>query len=752
MIVQTVFAAALVVGASAPSAPERAAVNAHLARLSQDAVTLGRTDAAAPVAVLVGLEWRNGAALERFVHDVADPQSPQYQRFLSAREFDRRFAPRTAQIAALNRYLRRAGLRLVHISRSRRFVRAIGSAAQVETAFGTELLDVLDAGRRRTITRTAPALPDALAAAVVSVGSDVELRVPRGVLRPAVDLPLDPHAVASLYGFDELYAAGLSGATTRESTIAIASAFAHDPADLQAFWNQAGIARTAADVELIAVAGGTAPQPSASDRLETTLDVEWATAMAPGARVLVYAGNDASASTFLAVYDRIVSDNRAAVLSTSWGRCELDYPDVYLSQMHAVLSRAAVQGITVIAATGDQGARACSGQSGPSVSFPASHPYVLAIGGTSLRSDGGAVQETAWSGSGGGLSARYAAPDWQMLNSPQRALADVALNADPNSGYLVYNGGNWGVFGGTSLGAPIWAALVALANQARTSANRPPLGLAAPLLCEAALARTGDPPFVDIDSGSNGAFTAGPGFDLPTGWGTPRTAALVRMLRDWTPAPDANGGTPDAIALAPGPAAGSTSARLRFKRRCLTTSIDLQLRKLAPGSYRVEIDGVLAATFSPDQRGGAILMVPGVDVRGHVLTISDATGAELFHSIDTGAAPGIEVRADLINTGMLRGATGSVVYRATGGRDQLTVQAAALNDGQYEVRLATEVIGTLTVRAGTGTAQFDSAGLVGQPLGTSPTCKPIILARNGSAYLRSATDALAPGSCGRSTR
>ena len=89
--------------------------------------------------------------------------------------------------------------------------------------------------------------------------------------------------------------------------------------------------------------------------METTLDVEWASAMAPGSRVLVYAGTDASSTTLLRAYDRIVSENRAAVLTTSWGRCETDYPRAYLNLVDAVFLRAAAQGITVIAASGDAG-------------------------------------------------------------------------------------------------------------------------------------------------------------------------------------------------------------------------------------------------------------------------------------------------------------------------------------------------------------------------------------------------------------
>ena len=99
---------------------------------------------------------------------------------------------------------------------------------------------------------------------------------------------------------------------------------------------------------------------------------------------------------------------------------------------------------------------------------------------------------------------------------------------------------------------------------------------------------------------------------------------------------------------------------------------------------------------------------------------------------------------------MIPAARGSVEYRAAAGRDQLAVLASGLPDGTYDVRLGGDTIGLLTVAgAKAATAHFDSMGASGQPLRTSPKCKPVILARKGSAYLRSATDALSPGECGR---
>lgn len=727
--------------------------------LERGAVRLGAPADDASVRVVLGFTWRNRAELERFVRAVHDPRSPLYQQFLSAREFTRRFAPRASQLAAAARFLRRHGLRVVEITPSRLQVAAVGPAARVAQALQTGLLQVRDSRGVHTVTAEAPRLPEELGAQVVAVGAAATLAPPgAGPERPAVaEAPFAPDEIARLYGFDALYGAGVRGEEGRHATIAIATAFDFDPRDLTAFWRANGIARDLSSVELITVSSGAAPAgpASAGERMETTLDVEWASAMAPGSRVLVYAASDASSTTLLRAYDRIVSDNRAAVLTTSWGRCETDHPVSYLNQVDAIFLRAAAQGITVIAASGDAGAFSC-GDGAPGVSFPASHPYVLAVGGTALRPRAGGFEEIAWSGSGGGISQQFAAPVWQMHSSPQRVLADVAFNADLGSGYLMLNAGTWLAAGGTSVGAPIWAALVALANQARAAAGRGALGLAAPQLCELAL----DPglapaPFVDVRSGENGAYAAAPGWDVPTGWGSPRAAAVVEALAHWTPPADGRGGVASLVPLAAIDGA-SGAVRLRFQRRCASTEIDLHARDLTPGPYTLWVDGTAVASFATDAHGDAILTIPRVDLRGCRVQLTD-DGGEVRFALP-GDEPeedtGDERRAALISTGMAPGTRGTLSYRRSGGREQLGIVAQQLPIGRYDVRIGTETIGTLTVTTAgtTASASFDTLGIAGATLPLSPLCKPVLLVRNGSAYLRSVADALAPGQCSGSQR
>lgn len=735
----------------------RVEVEQHLMALERGAIRLGATPDDASVRVVLGFTWRDRAALERFVRAVNDPHSPLYQQFLDARTFSRRFAPRAAQVAAAARFLRRNGLRVVEIAPSRLQITAEGPAARVAAALQTGLLQVRDSRGVHTVAATAPQVPIELGAQVVAVGAATALAPPdAGPDRPPVaEAPFAPADIARLYGFDTLYDDGVRGEDARHATIAIATAFDFDARDLTAFWRANDIARDLSSVELITVAGNSSGSPTAGDRMETTLDVEWASAMAPGSRVLVYAGTDASSTTLLRAYDRIVTENRAAVLTTSWGRCETDYPRAYVNQVDAVFLRAAAQGITVIAASGDAGAFAC-GDDAPGVSFPASHPYVLAVGGTALRPRDDGFDETVWPGSGGGVSTRFAAPTWQMHPSSQRVLADVAFNADLGSAYLMLNDGGWLAAGGTSVGAPIWAALVALGNQARAAAGRAPLGLAAPQLCEMALSPTLQPaPFVDVVSGENGAFAAGPGWDFPTGWGSPRAHAVVDALAHWTPSADGRGGVTELMPLVAARRGASGAVRMRFQRRCATTDLDMHARGLAPGHYTVWVDGTAVASFDTDSRGDAILGVPQVDLRGCSVQLTDARG-DVQYALPGDVPEVIDetLSAPLVSTGMSAAATGSLSYRAGAGREQLTVEARQLPVGSYEVRLGTDTIGSLKVTSAglAASARFDTLGVNGAPLPTSPLCKPVLIVRAGSAYLRSTADALTPGECVKGER
>ncbi len=714
---------------------------------SPTANTAEAAPAAETVEVVVGLRWRNEPELEQFLREVANPQSPAFNQFLTSAEFDRRFGPSAESVEAAVALLRRRGLTVTEVSPSRLFITAVGSAAAVRQAEAFELALGMSAAE------TSPAALDAATAPAVDLLSvqgaheEILFHPPhRGPLLPpqvgAVFLPVD---IARIYQFEPLYETGIRGEDARHSTIAIATAFGFSTADLERFWQSLGIPRSADSVELIPVGGEVTTTGD-----ETTLDVEWASAMAPGSRILVYAAASASSSSFLKIYDRIVTENRAAVLTTSWGVCERRMPGSHLNQAHAIFQRAAAQGITVLAASGDAGAYDC-GPDAPGVSFPASNPYVLAVGGTTVREDEATVSEVAWEGSGGGTSAKWPAPPWQMQPQTNRVLADVALNADPATPYMVAYDNSWWYFGGTSVAAPIWAALIALTNQYRAHMGRAPLGLAAPALCEVAHARgLAARPLRDVTSGDNQGFAAGRGWDFPTGWGSPRADDLARTLGTWSPPADARGGRSEVVMLTPTGRDIAGAVRVRFTRRCLSTEVSVRARRLPPGRYTFGLDGEPVASLEVGPGGRVTARLLALDPHGHLLALSDESRRVLFAGSFAADAAPVVVRVEMIRTLASEAASGVVVYQAARGREVLSVYASDLPAGEYEVRLGRERIGTLRSR-GPGTSalvRFDSSGAPGNFLPTRPLCQSVSIARGALPYLRSPARALAITPCG----
>ena len=238
------------------------------------------------------------------------------------------------------------------------------------------------------------------------------------------------------------------------------------------------------------------------------------------------------------------SFHNPSVISISWGGPEQTWSRQTLRALNHQFKVAAALGITVCAAAGDNGYTDGVSGTAANVDFPASSPYVLACGGTSLRSSEGRItSETVWndgpnksnpqSATGGGVSAFFAMPSYQQsagvpasVDPPfntGRGVPDVAGAADPYTGYRVRVDGTNQVIGGTSAVAPLWAALITLVNQKLGN----PAGYLNPLLYANAAAGGA---FTDIVSGDNGAYQAGPGWDPCTGLGSPDGTVLADLL------------------------------------------------------------------------------------------------------------------------------------------------------------------------------------------------------------------------------
>jgi subtilase family serine protease len=398
---------------------------------------------------------------------------------------------------------------------------------------------------------------------------ELETRALPSTLSP----PYAPANLQSAYSFTPLYNSlgGLQNAGVGQ-TIALIEAY-YDPhldpkngqTDLQIFDSSSqGFGLPDPPSYTLAMPYGTATASSkvlSNWAAESALDVEWAHAMAPGANILVVEAHSQSMSDLMKAV-KYAANNGATVVSMSWGFKE--FATETSSTRDGTFTHA---GVTYVAASGDTGK--------PPI-WPAVSPNVLAVGGTSLtiNSNGTWNSEVGWGNlfgaSGGGISTYEPQPAYQngivTQSTTQRTSPDVAYNADPLTGYQVYDGynGGWTLAGGTSAGAPQWAAIIALADQARGSA----LGYNETLPGIYGLSSSD---FHDITKGHNG-YQAGPGYDLVTGIGTPIVSLLVPDLAAHAPAPGI-----------PGRSAGRATTSGTSGQNAPALSLTLTARLAPPG-------------------------------------------------------------------------------------------------------------------------------------------------------------------------
>ena len=301
-----------------------------------------------------------------------------------------------------------------------------------------------------------------------------------------------------------------------------------------------------------------APAYNASWIAEIALDVQWAHAIAPLARIVLVEVTDSGSNNLLGGV-ALANKMGAGVVSMSFGAAE----GAWVESTDASFT---TTGMTYVASSGDAGAQ---------VLWPAVSPHVLAVGGTSLQWSGsGTRYETAWASSGGGVSAIEALPSWQSGTkvagagaATMRTVSDVAFNANPNTGQyvaLTAKGASttaWNAYGGTSIGTPQWAGLAAIANARRVAASKAVLGDFHNALYKtiAGSASNYAAAFADIVDGSDGSCAscvAAKGYDTITGWGTPNAASLLSLL-----VADTTTTTPTPVAVAPIVPGGSFSAQ-----------------------------------------------------------------------------------------------------------------------------------------------------------------------------------------------
>jgi hypothetical protein len=503
--------------------------------------TLAPEESAAPVDFELMLTMRNFSELSARVarHEV-----------ISQAEIAARYLPLPADYAAVTGWLGAQGFVITREFSTRLSVFAAGPVGHVADVFQTTFARVSSDGAEYTSAVTAPSIPAALAPALLGIGglqphlrahSHASVRRARPDSLTTNSPPYTPAQILKAYG------ASASGLTGAGQTIAVVIDSFPSDTDLASFWSQCGISRSGS-IQKIPVNGSS---PATDSNGEATLDTEITSALAPAATVRIYGTVSLGTVQLDLAYQQIIADLATQTglhqLDLSFGNGESDNSRSQLRQDDQLFALLAADGVSVFASTGDGGSNpdATSGNYNSQATLqpesPATDPNITAVGGTTLSlnpTTGAIASETGWTvgsrgsgGSGGGISSVFPLPSWQaesgVLTSARRQVPDVSVVGDPNTGaFIVFQGSTSDAFGGTSLGPPIWAAFCALINQARTANNQPPLGLVAsyvyPLIGTSSLN--------DITVGNNGAYTAGAGYDLVTGVGTPNFSQLALAL------------------------------------------------------------------------------------------------------------------------------------------------------------------------------------------------------------------------------
>jgi len=526
----------------------------------------------------VTLRLRAADQLAALIAAQQDPQSPQYHRWLTPDEFEARFAPLPEEYSAVVDWLRGEGFAVRPQVNAAR-IDFSGTVKSVEASFGVRMSHYSHRGRTPLANDTPALLPvefrDTVDFVRLNTFPLAEPLVRLSNATQSIDT-MAPPDMYTAYDMQTLLDAGVNGSG---QTIAVVARSDFNVSDVTGFEQQFDVP-THGPVKVFPSTNPGVGAPSGvcqgirnsrqlqqciqGEETEVLLDTEWASAMAPGATVLVdISGADIDAS----LMDIVTKHSEAKTITMSFGECErLDNSDLNL--FGPMYAEAAAQGQAVMVSTGDGGADGCQDGRGRSVNVLASDPNVTAVGGTALdpgfNASGdatGYVSEAVWNdaagASGGGASTLVSKPPFQSAPGVPadgaRDQPDVSLLASPQSpGYVVLVGGLIEVIGGTSAAAPSWGGIAALLNHARQVEGLGPLNATLYALGRQQYAGNGAAVFHDITQGNNSfngvaGYAAGVGYDLASGLGTPDVAVLATAL--------------EAIAHTPTPTATLTETR-----------------------------------------------------------------------------------------------------------------------------------------------------------------------------------------------
>ena len=505
--------------------------------LSGQAMWVGRLPATQSLRLNMALPLRNESELDELLRQIYDPQSSSYRHFLSVEEFTERFGPSQEDYDAVIRFAEANGLTVTGTAPNRMIVDVVGPVANIEWAFHV----TMDVYQHPTEERTfyAPerepttdlpfplwhitGLDNFSIPRPASLWRDLEAKVkttgsgPNGYF-------IGSDMRAAYCGTSCL----LNGSGQSVGLVEFAG---YNINDVKTYFTKVG---QPLNVSIVGVStdGSSLSCTGRCDDTEQALDIEEAISMAPGmSQVLVYVSDTSDVS----IFNRMATDNIAKSLSCSWGWSPADP-----KSDDPIFEEFAAQGQNLFVASGDSGAYSKRSR----YVYPADDAYVTSVGGTDLTTNGAGgswKSETAWTPySGGGISPNdIAIPSYQTTagvittankgSKTYRNSPDVAAEANTDN-YICYDGTCAAGWGGTSFAAPRWAGYLALVNQQTVTNTGKTVGFINPAIYTIGLGSSYGTDFHDITSGSNGTYSAGPGYDLVTGWGSPNGSGLINSL------------------------------------------------------------------------------------------------------------------------------------------------------------------------------------------------------------------------------
>ncbi len=638
---------------------------------------MGRLPATTTMGLAISLPLHHQDVLDYSLKELYDPASPYYHQWLTSEQFTKLFGPTEEDYQLVADFLEAHGLEVTVRYPNRAILDVRGLVANIEEAFHIKILIRQHPTENRTFFG-----PDAEPTIDVDVPILDVCGLDNFVIPHPKNLVQDDESVIAKatgsgpggnYRGNDLraaYAPGVNLDGTGQTIGLFEFSSVCFPADLSSYCTQSGIASI--NITNVLLDGMTAT-PS-GDTGEQSLDVEVAHAIAPGATILFYLGNNAAD-----IWNRIASDNICKSVSCSFG---VSPPPSTLSQ---TLQQMQTQGQSVYDASGDSGFTTPFGWD--------DNPNLTLVGGTVLTTSGagGPYQsETGWSGSGGCISPTFTIPNYQLGidmsanggSTTMRNGPDVAMVAD--SLWVVWhntNGPTSGGIGGTSAAAPLWAGFTALINQQAAAKGNQPVGFLNALVYQIGKSNANYASiFHDITTGNNGK-PAVTGYDLVTGWGTPQGQAMIDALAGTNTTPDFSLSTlPNTVQVGLG-----TSAQ---------TTVTVTSGNGFNGSVSLSASGLpsgVTAMFNPSSTTTTSMLTftasGGATIGTVVVTITGTSGS-LTHTTTVGLTvnppPDFSLASFPTNVSLTQGSGGSsdiIVNQLFGFTNSVSLSASGLPGG-----------------------------------------------------------------------